>query len=63
MFSSAWRKFTKKQDEKPLFPMGVAPVDQSMQKKYAKGVQYNSKFISIPQKNKYFLSISVCLTL
>lgn len=43
MFSSAWRKFTKKQDEKHVFPMGVAPVDQTMQKKYAKGVQYNSK--------------------
>ena len=42
---NAWRKFTKKQDEKPVFPMGVAPVDQSMQRKYAKGVQYNSEFL------------------
>lgn len=44
---SAWRKFTRKQDDKPLFPAGVIPVDQTMQKKFAKGVQYNCKFIYI----------------
>ena len=44
---SAWRKFTRKQDDKPVFPAGVAPVDQTMQKKFAKGVQYNCKFAFI----------------
>ena len=41
---SAWRKLTKKQDEKPVFPNGVVPIDEIMQKKYAKGVQYNCEF-------------------
>jgi len=48
---SAWRKLTKKQDDRHVFPTGVARVEQSMQKKFSKGVQYNLKIIIKGDRN------------
>ena len=42
---SALKRLTKKQDEpKPVFPAGVAAMGQAMQRKFARGIQYNSKY-------------------
>ena len=53
---SAWRRLTggTKQDDKSSaqqFPQGVLPIGESMQKKYAKGVQYNLKIILKGDRN------------
>ena len=44
---SALKRLTKRQDDSKgsPFPSGIAAIGQAMQKKFAKGVNYNSKLI------------------